>query len=198
MQNFAYIIADEKTKLCAIVDPGWEIHKILKVVEDNKLKVEKILLTHTHFDHVLGVKDLSKNTKAKIFVHELESDEVDADESQVVKIKDEDEISLGNEKIKVIHTPGHTKGAVCFLVEKKLLTGDTLFVEAIGRTDLPGGNPEQLFESLQRIKKLDEDIEIYPGHDYGSRKSSTIKCEKENNVYVRCKTSEEFFRLSSF
>ncbi len=185
MENFAYIIADEKTKLCAIVDPGWEIHNILKIVEKNSLKVNKILLTHTHFDHILGVKDLTKITSAKIYVHELEADEVEADEKLIVKIKDGDEIEIGDLIVKVIHTPGHTKGAVCFLVGNKLLTGDTLFVEAIGRTDLPGGNPEQLFESLQKIKKLTDDIEIYPGHDYGSVKSSTVKYEKENNPYMR-------------
>ena len=98
-------------------------------------------------------------------------------------------------KIKIIHTPGHTPGAICLLVENRLLTGDTLFVNAIGRTDLAGGDAIKLFESLQKLKKLNDNIEIYPGHDYGSTPSSTIWNEKKNNPYFKCRTKEEFLSL---
>ena len=185
MQNFAYIIGDESSKIGAIVDPGWEIGKLLKIAEENNLKIGLILLTHTHFDHVTGLAELAKKTNAKIYVHEKEVHELIKLKEQVIQIKDKDIIKIGKLTVKVIHTPGHTQGSVCFLIDKKIITGDTIFIEAVGRTDLPGGNSEQLFESLQKIKKLDDTIEIYPGHDYGSVPFATIKHQKENNPYLQ-------------
>ena len=112
--------------------------------------------------------------------------------AQTIKIQDNTIIELGNLKIKVIHTPGHTPGGVLFLVEDNLFTGDTLFVEGCGRTDLPGSNTKQMYHSLEKIKSMDENIKIYPGHDYGSMKISTIKHEKENNPYLLAKDEENF------
>ena len=110
-------------------------------------------------------------------------------------MKDNDEIKVGSIKIKVICTPGHTPCAICLLVENKLITGDTLFVNAIGRTDLAGGDSVKLFESLQKLKKLDDDVEVYPGHDYGKIPFSTIGGEKKANPYFMCSTKEQFLNL---
>jgi glyoxylase-like metal-dependent hydrolase (beta-lactamase superfamily II) len=200
MQNFIYLIGDEASKEAAIVDAGWDIDKLIEAANNEKLQIKKIILTHSHYDHVQKASELADRTKAEIYFHELEIDEIKRsikNEIKFIKLKDNEEIKVGNIKIKIIHTPGHTIGAICLLFENKLITGDTLFVSAIGRTDLPGGNPIQLFESLQKLKKLDDNIEIYPGHDYGSTPSSTIGDEKKNNPYFKCNTKEEFMNLMS-
>lgn len=195
MQNFSYIIGDELTRESAIVDPGWEIDKIQRISRDLGLNITSILITHTHFDHINGVKALVNNSNVKIYVHEQEAEVFIELKNMVIPIKDKDIIKIGSLEIKVIHAPGHSNGSVCFLVDKKLITGDTIFVCACGRTDLPGGDTKQLFESLQKIANMSEEIEIYSGHDYGDVPFSTLKYEKENNHYLQCKSFEEFLAL---
>lgn len=199
MQNFVYLIGDESTKEAAVTDAGWDIDEIIRNAAEGELKINKIILTHSHFDHVQKINELIDKTKADAYFHESEFDEISRlmknSSAKLIKLKDNDEIKVGKIKIKIIHTPGHTKGAVCLLFDDKLITGDTLFVGAIGRTDLPGGDAIKLFESLQKLKKLDDKIKIYPGHDYGETPFSTIGYEKKNNPYFMCKTKEEFLRL---
>ena len=199
MQNFVYIIGDESTKEAAVIDAGWDIGRIIETADNEKLKINKIILTHSHFDHVQKVQELADKTKADVYFHELEFDSIKKhiknDSTKIIKLKDNDEINIGKIKIKSIHTPGHTNGAICLLFDSKLITGDTLFVSAIGRTDLPGGDAIKLFGSLQKLKKLDDKTEIYPGHDYGETPSSTIGSEKRNNPYFMCKSKEEFLNI---
>jgi|TARA_Y100000310_G_scaffold91835_1_gene89333 hydroxyacylglutathione hydrolase len=187
MQNFSYIIGDEKSKIAAVVDPGWQVNKILEIAEKHKLNIKMILMTHTHHDHANGVKSIADATDATVYVHKEEINEIKKLGIDKIKaIKDNDEIKIGKIKIKVIHTPGHTPGSVCFLINnKKLITGDTLFVENIGRVDLPGGDAKNMANSLKKLKKLNNNIEVYPGHDYGSKPSSTIGYEKKNNYHMR-------------
>ena len=183
MQNFSYLIGGKATKEAAIVDPGWDIDKLLSLAKKHDLNVKYILITHSHYDHIQQVKDLFDATDATVYVHKEDSEEIKNHGVKKIKTIDEgDIINLG--KIKVLHTPGHTPGSVCYLMGNKLITGDTLFVGNIGRTDLPGGNPRIMSSTLKRLKKLDENIEIYPGHDYGSTKSSTIKREKKSNPHM--------------
>ncbi|HLC61310.1 MAG TPA: MBL fold metallo-hydrolase [Candidatus Nanoarchaeia archaeon] len=202
MQNFVYLVGDEKTKEAAVIDAGWDIDKIIEHANNDKLKIKKIILTHSHFDHVQKVNELIGKTNADVYFHELEfhtvKKHIKNNSVKIIKIKNNDEIKIGKLKIEVVHTPGHTPGAVCLLFGNKLITGDTLFVGAIGRTDLPGGDAIQLFESLQKLRKLDDKIEIYPGHDYGETPFSTIGDEKKNNPYFVCKTKEEFLRLVGY
>ena len=199
MQNFSYIIGDEKIKEGAVVDAGWEIDKLIDIANKEKLKINKIILTHSHYDHVQKVDELSSKTNANIYFHEDDYNEIKRliknPNIKIVKLKNNDEIKVGDIRIKVIHTPGHTLGAICLLAENKLLTGDTLFVNAIGRTDLPGGDAIKLFESLQKLKKLDDNVEVYPGHDYGEIPFSTIGGEKKTNPYFMCETKEQFLNL---
>jgi len=195
MQNFSYIIGDENTKEAAVVDPAWEVDKIIEIAKNNNLIIKYILMTHTHYDHVEGVKKTINVTNSTVYVHELEEDEIiKLGVSNIKTIKDNEEINIGKIKIKVIHTPGHTPGSVCFLLNNKLITGDTLFVEAVGRVDLPGGNIEKMYDSIQKLKKLDQKIEVYPGHDYGSIKNSTIGHEIRNNPYMKA-SKEEFLKI---
>ena len=202
MQNFVYLIGDEGTKQAAVVDAGWDIDAIIEIANKEKLKIAKIILTHYHYDHAQKASELADKTKAEIFFHEgggqFLKTAIKNASIKINKLKDNDKISIGKIKIKIIHTPGHTPGSICLLAENKLLTGDTLFVSAIGRTDLPGGDAVKLFESLQKLKKLPDKTEVYPGHDYGETPSSTIKDEKENNPYFKCKNKEEFLKLLGY
>lgn len=193
MQNFSYLIGDEDSKEGAVVDPAWEVDKILKIAKKHNLNIKKILMTHTHMDHIQGVKELAGETGAVVYVHRNGEEEIKSlGVANINVVSEGDVIKIGKLNVEVIHTPGHIPDMICLLVNNKLLTGDTLFVEGCGRVDLPGSDMKKMFESLQRIKKMDEDIEIYPGHDYGSMPSSTIKYEKENNPYLKCSSFEEF------
>jgi hydroxyacylglutathione hydrolase len=180
MENFSYIIGDSGE--AAIVDPGWECDKLVKICKKENLKITKILLTHGHFDHVQELGNLVKETKAEVYVHKKE---VMKFKGEIKFVKDGDRINLGRMKIDAIHTPGHTAGSVCYLINyEKLLTGDTLFVNGIGRTDLPGGSAKEMEKSLRRLSELGDEIEVYPGHDYGGA-SSTIGDEKKHNPFMK-------------
>lgn len=194
MQNFVYIIGDEKSKESAVIDAGWDVDEIIETANKEKLTIKKVVLTHYHYDHTQKVNELLNKTNAELYFHEDEEQFLKI-HNKLIKLKDNDVINVGKIKIKIIHTPGHTPGSICLLVGNKLITGDTLFVGAIGRTDLPGGDALKLFDSLQKLKKLNDKTEIYPGHDYGETQFSTMGDEKKSNPYFKCNTKEEFMRL---
>ena len=195
MQNFSYLIGDEDSKEAAVVDPGWEIGKILEIAKKYDLNIKFVLATHSHYDHVNNIKEIVDATDAIVYVHKEDSEEIKKlGVDKIKNIDENDEINIGKIKIKVLHTPGHSPGSVCYLFDNKIITGDMLFVEAIGRVDLPGGDIEKMFDSLQKLKKLDENIEVYPGHDYGSIPHSTIAHEKKENAYMKA-SKEEFMRI---
>lgn len=187
MENFAYIIADSKTKEAAIADPGWDADILLDFCDNNKLKIKRIMLTHTHYDHINDVNYIFRKTNAEVYVHYLESEVIRKinNKIKIVELNNGDKFTVGNIGIEVMHTPGHSPGSSCFIFNGKILTGDTLFVGTIGRTDLPGGNPKVMAESLKRLKKLDDNLEVYPGHDYGDKPFSTIADEKKTNFYMK-------------
>ena len=187
MANFTYVIADEKTKLAAVIDPSWDLEKILDVLKKYDLKLQYIINTHTHFDHVLGNEQLAALTGAEIIMHK------NSGLTKNVTVEDGSTIKLGNIIINVIYTPGHSKDSICLLTENKLFTGDTLFVGNCGRIDLPGGSASELYDSLfGKLVKLEDDIEVYPGHDYGSKPVSTVGDEKKTNYVLKPRTKEEF------
>jgi len=186
IQNFSYLIGDETTKEAAVVDPGWEVDKILNTAKKQDLNVKIILVTHTDYDHINAVKDIVNATDAIVYVHKEEENEIKKLGVEKIKtINDNDKFNIGKIKVKVLHTPGHTPGSVCYLLENKLITGDTLFVGNIGRTDRPMADPRKMKASLERLKKLNDNIEVYPGHDYGSKPHSTIGHEKKDNYYMK-------------
>ena len=189
LMNFTYLIGDEDSGLAAVVDPAGDANRILKETEKHGLKIIYIINTHAHFDHVMANEDLASKTKAKIIMHEKSRAMKD------ISVKDDDIIEIGRLKMRVIHTPGHTPESMCLLIDKKLITGDTLFVGGCGRTDLPGGNPEELYNSLLKLTTLDDDVEIYPGHDYGEKPYSTIGYEKDHNYALSFSKKEGFIRF---
>ena len=193
MQNFLYLIGDEESREAAVVDPSWDLSQILEIAKKHDLDINKILITHTHSDHIEGVKNMVDATDAVVYVHRNGEDEIrNLGVNKIKTVEEGDVINIGRVKVKVLHTPGHSPNNVCFLLDNKLVTGDTLFVEGCGRVDLPGSDIKKQWESLSRIKAMDENIEIYPGHDYGSIPHSTIKHEKANNPYLKCNSFEEF------
>jgi hydroxyacylglutathione hydrolase len=185
--NFSYVLADEATKEAAVVDPSFNADAIMKIVRDQGLKVRYVINTHDHPDHTLGNDEIRSAFGAKIVAHQLSGIRKD------VSVVDGDVIKLGKTVVKVIHTPGHSPDSMCLLVDGKLLTGDTLFVGECGRTDLPGGNPESLYNSLfGKLMKLDDDVEVYPGHDYGPDPRSTIGRERKTNYVLEKRMLKEF------
>jgi hydroxyacylglutathione hydrolase len=184
--NFSYIVADEDSREAVVVDPSFNVDAIILVLKDKGFSLKYVADTHEHQDHTAGNRDLKSAFKSKIVAHRL------AHVGQDVSVDDGDSIRLGKTELKVIHTPGHTPDSICLLVDGKLLTGDTLFVGECGRTDLPGGSPKDMYASLRKIAKLDDKIEVYPGHDYGSSPSSTVGIEKRANYTLQNRTLEEF------
>jgi len=144
-----------------VIDPGANLKEILKKVEGKKLNY--IILTHYHFDHTLAAPKLREKTGAKILVHKGEKDFIKFQPDQF--LDGGEEIRIGNEYLKIIHTPGHTKGSICILGENFIFTGDTIFEDGFGRTDLPGGSEEDLKNSLEKLEKIiKKGMKIYPGH----------------------------------
>lgn len=189
--NFSYIVADDVTREASVVDSSFNAGEIIRILKTENLKLRYIVNTHGHSDHIVGNEELRSMFGAKTVAHKLSR--VNAD----IAVDDGDVVRVGNVSIKVIYTPGHTPDSICLLVDnKKLLTGDTLFVGECGRTDLPGGDSRSMYDSLfNKLLKLTDDVEVYPGHDYGSRSSSTIGEEKRSNYTLQPRSLGEFIEF---
>ena len=190
MQNFTYILEDEDTDDAIVLDPSWDLEEIQKVIEKNNLKVKYIVNTHHHFDHTIGNEYMTKITSAKIIQHSASTLKND------MTVSDGDKIKFGNSEITVFHTPGHSKDSICLVSDGKIFSGDTLFVGNCGRVDLPGGSAKELYHSLfDIICKMDEKLDLYPGHNYGSSPSSTLGKEKKTNFVLQPRTEQEFLEF---
>ncbi|MEJ2111317.1 MAG: MBL fold metallo-hydrolase [Acidobacteriota bacterium] len=209
MMNFIYLIGCSETKEAAVVDPAWDIPAILKMAEKSELQIKHIWMTHAHPDHMNGLEQMLKDTNAMIYLNREEvaymqecgnatgiPTDFMLNRSDNFKIVEDGETAaMGNLSVQFIHTPGHTPGSQCFLIEGNLFTGDTLFVDACGRVDMPGGDAEKMWHSLNRkLPSLEDSIVIYPGHHYGNRRTSTIGEQKESNPYMSFTSAEEFKR----
>ena len=189
MSNFTYVLIDNTTNESAVVDPSWDLEKINMLLEQNKTKAKYIINTHTHFDHILGNDHISEITKAKIIQHEKST------QKKGRSVVDHENISIGELNLEVLYTPGHSEDSICLIVNKEsIITGDTLFVGNCGRVDLPGSNPEKMYDSLSKVANLDDSLVVYPGHNYGSTPTSTILNEKTNNPMLNFKTKEAFLK----
>lgn len=195
MDNNCYIIADEKSKQAAVIDAPCDSGEILNVLEDEGLTLKFILLTHYHFDHIGALDNLKEATDAKVAIHSFEADGLcdptvnlslyaDAPSPKTtanILLKDSDIIRFGDIDIKVLYTPGHTIGGVCYYIEDEemLFSGDTLFYRNVGRTDFPGGDDEILEESIKKqLYILPDQTSVYPGHGF----PTTIGEEKEFGI----------------
>lgn len=179
----------------ALIDVGSVTPEILDYIAEKGEKIKYVLLTHNHFDHICGVEKVLEQTSAKLAIHEYDGENLadplynltdrvglpNPDISADILLKDGDELLLGGSKIKVIHTPGHTLGGACFLVEDAIFSGDTLFCGTVGRTDFIGGDMSVLLNSLKKLSLLSGDYKVYPGHE----ESTTLKHEIKTNPYFR-------------
>lgn len=188
LETNCYVVTDENTLDCVLIDPGDETNTILDYTESNKLKVRAILLTHGHFDHVGAVTEIMEETGCELYINPRDEGYEPGLSGMRFKMPeggkyydDGDTVKIGALEFKVIATPGHTPGGVCLICENALFTGDTLFRGSCGRTDLPGGDIEQELMSLKRICALPGDYEVYPGH----MDSTTLERERRFNHYCR-------------
>ena len=188
--NFSYIIADENTKEAAIVDSSYNADEIIKIIRNEKFQLRYIINTHGHSDHTVGNIELQSIFEAKIVAHKQSKNHHN------ISVDEGDILDVGKISLKIFYTPGHAADSICLLVNnQKLITGDTLFVGECGRTDFPGGNTKSMYESLNRLKKLNDTIEVYPGHDYGLKPSSTIGDEKNSNYTLQPRSLKEFIEF---
>jgi len=188
--NFSYIIAEEDLGEAIVIDPSFNGDAIIRWAKKAGFGIKYVISTHHHKDHVGDNSKIKSCFSSKTVAHRLSKTEKD------VEVVDGDVLKVGRLVIRVIHTPGHTPDSICLLINRKLLTGDTLFVGECGRTDLPGGSSVDMYNSLfNKLMKLEDDIEVYPGHDYGSKPSSTIGEERRTNYTLEKRSLDEFIEF---
>jgi hydroxyacylglutathione hydrolase len=205
MQNFVYLVGDPVSRECVVIDPAWEIDTIVNTAAADDMRLVGALVTHTHQDHVggsleswgmpgriPGVEELLGRVPARVYVHKAEREFLRGFGSDLVKVDNHDTLAVGRLTLTFMHTPGHTPGSQCFLVDGRLISGDTLFINACGRTDLPGSDPNEMYYSLtQRLAALPDDTVLLPGHNYGGPQS-TIGQEKRQNPFMRFTSLHDF------
>ena len=198
MAVFSYIVGCEQEKECLIIDPAGSIDSILSKTAELGLTVKYVVNTHGHADHTSGNHTLISRTDAKLVAHEKDADRITAGLNKAMSlvmgkrpspgvhflVTDGDFINIGKTGLAVIHTPGHTPGCMCLYGDGNLFTGDTLFVGAVGRTDMRGGSFETLLASLTKLLELPPETIVWPGHHYGDTPSSTLAHEKKTNPYI--------------
>ncbi len=207
MQNFVYLLGDPQTRECVAVDPAWEIDTIVATAQADGYTIKGALVTHTHQDHVggslaswgmpgriPGVEELLAKVPARVYVHKAEREFLSGFGSDLAQVDNHDTLQIGRLTLTFLHTPGHTPGSQCFLVDGQLVSGDTLFIGSCGRTDLPGSDPSEMYYSLtQRLAALPDDTVLLPGHNYGGP-ASTLGREKQQNPFMRFASLGEFLR----
>ncbi|MCX5803391.1 MAG: MBL fold metallo-hydrolase [Proteobacteria bacterium] len=200
---FAYIVACKKTKEALVIDPAANGERLLKEAKDRGYNIKYIVNTHSHIDHTMGNRRMKELTDAEIIIHEKEANGLIHQSSYMINmfgaepsppaditVREGDYITIGETSLKVIHTPGHSPGSISLYHKGMVFTGDTLFVGAVGRTDLDGGSWEVLVSSIRnKLFTLPDETIVAPGHNYGDAPKSTIGMEKVYNPYVGLKSS---------
>ncbi len=209
MVNFVYAIGDRETGEAVLVDPAYRVGELLDVVEADGMRCAGVLATHYHFDHVggsamgwdvEGIAALLERVQVPVHVQRAELPWVvratGVAESELTPHDSGDIVSVGAVAVELLHTPGHTPGSQCFLVDGRLVSGDTLFLQGCGRTDLPGGDPAALYESLtQRLAKVPDDALVYPGHRYSDEPFAAMGETRRTNVVLRPRSAQEWLAM---
>ncbi|MDQ2754355.1 MAG: MBL fold metallo-hydrolase [Actinomycetota bacterium] len=208
MVNFVYLVGDRQSGEALIVDPAYGVADLLEVAGADGMRIVGALATHHHPDHVggqlmghtiEGVPELLAQAPVPIHAHEDEAHLIrrvtGASERDVIGHASGDKIAVGAIEVELLHTPGHTPGSQCFLVGDLLISGDTLFLEGCGRTDLPGSDPAAMYASLQRLASLPDEVAVFPGHRYSVASSGTMQAVKEINMVMKPKSRQEWLTV---
>ncbi len=209
MVNFVYLIGDRDTGEAVAVDPAYDPPGILDVLADDDMTLTGVLATHYHPDHVggdmlglsiRGLAELLELADVPVHVQEDEGDLVTevtgVSDGHLVRHRSGDAVAVGSVEIELIHTPGHTPGSQCFFVDGRLVAGDTLFLEGCGRTDLPGGDPREMYESLtQRLARIPDEAILYPGHLYAPQPSASMGETRARNYVFAPRTPEQWLAM---
>ena len=194
MENFVYLIHDHASNTAAIVDPAWEINKMLEFADSKGIRITDVLLTHSHHDHVNGLQQTLEHSDAKIHLLKPEAKFWGENLSKPVLHHGADQIKIGDSTINILHTPGHTPGSACYQIGNDLIAGDTLFVFGCGRCDLAGGDPEQMFQTLKKMKtELPANTILHPGHNYAPQSpTSTMEIQCQGNPFLHFDEAQDF------
>lgn len=209
MANFVYAIGDQVTRECVLVDPCYAVDELCDLVEGDDMKLCGALATHYHPDHVggdlfghelEGVQQLLARCPCKVHAQQDEAEwilrQTGCERSDLQLHDSGDVLKVGEIPITMIHTPGHTPGSQCFLVENRLIAGDTLFLQGCGRTDFPGGDPKQLYRSLtDKLMQVPDDAVLYPGHAYDPRPHASMGDTRQSNPVFRPKSEAEWLAM---
>ena len=208
MANFVYLIGDRSTGECAVIDPAYSVQDIVDVAAADGMRITHALATHYHPDHVGGsfmhmdIEGIAQLLEIQSVVvhanrHEVPwiSRSTGVTDSDIVAHDGGDVLSIGGVDITMVHTPGHTPGSQCFHVNGCLLSGDTLFLDGCGRTDLPGSDPAQMFESLQTLDSMDSSTLVFPGHRYSPPAYESLEQLRQHNFVLKPKTKEQWLAV---
>ncbi len=209
MVNFVYLIGDRQSGEALLVDPAWDVDGLLRVVDEEGLRLTGVLATHYHPDHiggdlfghpVQGLAELKSRVDVPVHVHRLEAEGVRVvtglSTGDLVMHDSDDTVHAGQVPIRLLHTPGHTPGSQCFLVaDRHLVSGDTLFVQGCGRVDLPGGDADEMYRTLtQRLARLPDDMVLMPGHDYGGPPTASLGTVRKGSPFLHIRSLEDWRR----
>ncbi|MDT7654896.1 MAG: hypothetical protein QOI36_6302 [Pseudonocardiales bacterium] len=208
MRNFAYLMGDRQTGDCVVVDPAYAAGDLVDTLEADGMHLSGVLVTHHHPDHVggsmmgfelKGLAELLERVTVPVHVNSEEALYVSRITgiplSDLTTHEHGDKVSIGDIEIELLHTPGHTPGSQCFLLDGRLIAGDTLFLEGCGRTDFPGGDSDEIFRSLQKLAQLSGDPTVFPGHWYSAEPSASLSEVKRSNYVYRVANLEQWRTL---
>lgn len=188
MENFIYFVGDKDTNEVVVIDPAWDVDYLLKEAKEHNLSIKAALVTHGHYDHTNGIEGLLSILDIPVYINKKEAEffKFNWGKENVKKVESGDMVRIGNIEIQFVHTPGHTPGSQCFLASNNLVSGDTLFINGCGRCDLPGGDVEQMFDTIyNKLMKMRSDTIIFPGHNYAEKRQDTLANQKLTNPYMQ-------------
>lgn len=195
-QNYCYLVYDKISREGALIDPAWEIEKINSILYEHKVILRHVFLTHSHFDHTNLSAYYTQVNGINTWISKIEFDYYKPDLIHYQTLVQGQEFELGNQKVLPIHTPGHTKGSTCFLINNFLFTGDSLFPEGCGVCNCIGGNPQEMYATLQLLKlTLSNQVLIFQGHHYGIDPGMSFQEVKKNNIYLQIDDEETFIKF---
>lgn len=196
MENFVYLVGSRDTREVYVVDPAWQVDTVLRVAKEEGVKIIGALISHYHFDHTNGIEELLEAVDVPVYVHKKDVSYMDISQSLVKPMDAGSKVKAGDVEIEMVHTPGHTPGSQCFHARGHLISGDTLFINACGRTDLPGGNASELYHSLTgTLMKMADSTILCPGHNYADTPTTTMGDQKKTNPYLLCDSLDRFLRF---